>query len=99
MCIRDRLTVGGNLIEYPDNLRTNTADLITIKILLNSVISTPGARFIALDVKNFYLNTPMARYKYMCLHISLIPEEIINKYNLRKIAVGGWVYVKIQKGM
>jgi len=30
---RVRITVGGNLIDYPGELTTNTADLITSKIL------------------------------------------------------------------
>ena len=76
---RTRLTVGGNLLEYPDNLRTETADILTFKLLINSTISTPGARFICLDVKNFYLNTPMKRPEYMRLPIELIPQEIIEK--------------------
>jgi hypothetical protein len=40
---RVRITVGGNLIEYPGELTTRTADLTTSKILWNSTISTPGA--------------------------------------------------------
>jgi hypothetical protein len=35
--------VGGNLIDYPGELTTRTADLTTTKILWNSTISTPGA--------------------------------------------------------
>ena len=96
---RTRLTVGGNLIDYPDNLRTETADLLTFKILVNSIISTPGAKFLCLDVKNFYLNTPMGRYEYMRLPMNLIPQEIIDKYNLDDIAEGGFVYCEIRKGM
>ena len=38
-----RITVGGNLINYPGELTTQTADLTTTKILWNSTISTPGA--------------------------------------------------------
>jgi hypothetical protein len=57
---RVRLTVGGNLIDYPGNVSTPTADMTTAKILFNSVISTPDARFMCTDVKDFYLNTPMA---------------------------------------
>eukprot|EP00804_Cyclotella_cryptica_P017687 CCRYP_017146-RA/>CCRYP_017146-RA protein AED:0.52 eAED:0.39 QI:0/0/0/1/0/0/3/0/252 len=37
---RIRLTVGGNRINYPGDCGTPTADMITVKILLNSVIST-----------------------------------------------------------
>ena len=43
---RVRITVGGNLIEYPGELTTRTADLITSKILWNRVLSTPGASII-----------------------------------------------------
>jgi hypothetical protein len=35
----------------------------------------------------------------MRLPLSIIPEEIITKYNLRAILVGGWVYLEIRKGM
>ncbi len=56
--------MGGNLINYPGNCGTPMADLLTVKLLLNSIISTPNAKFMSIDIKDFYLNTPMARYKY-----------------------------------
>jgi hypothetical protein len=62
---RVRITVGGNLIDYPGELTTNTADLVTSKILWNSVLSTPDAKYMTVDIKNFYLNTPLDRYEYM----------------------------------
>ena len=46
-------------IEYDGKVSTPGADLTTIKCLLNSVISTVGARFMAMDIKDFYLNNPM----------------------------------------
>jgi hypothetical protein len=53
-----------------------------------------------LDVKNFYLNTPMGRYEYVKIKIEDIPEEIIVEYNLRdKVTPDGYVYVEIRKGM
>ena len=58
---RVRLTVGGDRINYPDDCNTPTADMLTIKLLLNSVISTKNARFMTIDIKDFYLNTPMKR--------------------------------------
>ena len=42
-----------------------TANLLTVKLLINSIISTAGAKFMTMDIKDFYLNTPMARYEYM----------------------------------
>jgi hypothetical protein len=55
---RTILTVGGNQIEYPGDKSTRTAGLTTAKILINSVISTPSAKFLVIDINNFYLNTP-----------------------------------------
>ena len=62
---RTRFTVGGDKINYPGNCATPTGDLTLFKIMLNSVISTPGARFMMLDIKNFYLSTPMEQYEYV----------------------------------
>ena len=38
------ITVGGNMTNYPEDCGTPTADLLTVKLLLNSVISTEGER-------------------------------------------------------
>ncbi len=57
-----RLVAGGDRVHYPFNAGTPTANLLTVKLLINSVISTPGARFFTRDdIKNFYLCTPMTR--------------------------------------
>jgi len=95
-----RLTVGGNLIDYPWEVTTPTADLTTAKLLFNSVISTPKAVFVVMDCKNFYLMTPMLRPEFMRLKMHLIPDEIIQKYNLtEKVDEKGWIYVRIEQGM
>jgi hypothetical protein len=96
---RTRLTVGGNLIQYPGNVSTPTADLSTTKCLINSTISTPGARFLTCDIKNFYLNTPMTQWEYMKLPLAQIPATIIAQYQLAELADNGWVYIEIRKGM
>ncbi len=58
------ITMGGNLINYPIDCGTPTADLLTVKLLLNSVISTPNAKFMTLNLKDFYLMIPMKHYDY-----------------------------------
>ena len=93
------ITVGGNLIEYPYELTTRTVDLITSKILWNSIISTPGARFAAADIKHFYLNTPLDRYEYMHMPIKLIPQAFIEQYNLQPKLKIGYAYIEIWRGM
>ena len=71
-----------------------------IKIILNSVISTPGARFMTIDITNFYLTTPMTRYEYIKLKLCEVPDEIIKLYNLHeKSTTDGSVYVEIRKGV
>ena len=55
---RNRLKVGGDRVHYPGDYGNPTVKLLKVKLLLNSVISTPGSRYMTLDIKNFYLNTP-----------------------------------------
>ena len=70
---RIRLTIGGNKINYPEDWGTPTADLLTIKLLLNSVISIPNAKFMTMDIKIFYFNTPLNWYEYLQLKSEDIP--------------------------
>jgi hypothetical protein len=76
---RVRLTVGYNLIQYPGDVTTRSSDLTTSKCLWNSTISTDGAKYMCLDVKDSYLGTLMATFEYMRIPIKLIPHEIIEK--------------------
>jgi hypothetical protein len=96
---RTRLTVGGDQIEYPGEKSTRTAGLTTAKILINSVISILGAKFLVIDIQNFYLNAPLGRFEYMVINLSSLPQEKIDKYDLKELAQDGKVYIKIQKGM
>jgi hypothetical protein len=96
---RTRLTVGGDQIEYPGDNSTRTAALATAKILTNSVISTLGAKLLVIDIKKFYLNTPLGRFEYMVINLSLLPQEMIDKYDLIELSQDGKVYIEIQKGM
>ena len=52
---RTRLTVGGKKKNYPDDCGTPTADMLVVKLLLNSIMSTKGAKFITADIKTFTL--------------------------------------------
>ncbi len=77
-----------------------TADLLAIKLLINSVISTAGVNLMSMDIKDFYLNTPIARYEYMRLKFADMPANVIEHSHLNKIATpDSHVYCDIQKGM
>jgi hypothetical protein len=94
-----RLTVGGNRLVYSGYVATSTADITAFKILINSTLSTKDAAMMVMDIKNYYIGTPLPRFEYMKMLVSCFPEEIIQKYNLNALAVDGWVYIEIRKGM
>jgi len=97
---RFRLVVGGDRITYEGDAGTPTADLLTIKLVVNSVVSTPNAKYLTLDLKDFYLNTPMARPEYIRIKLADIPEDVIERYNLRELVdADGYVYCRVEKGM
>ena len=60
-----RLTIGTNLIHYDSSTATTTAEMLTIKILWNSLVSASSAKYIAISIKDFYLanNKYIKEYK------------------------------------
>jgi Reverse transcriptase (RNA-dependent DNA polymerase) len=98
---RVRFTVGGDRIIYHGDASTKTSDLTTAKLLFNSVLSTPGAKFCTIDIKDFYLNTPMSPedYAYMRIPRHAIPDDIFDKYELADKMHNGHAYLQIKKGM
>jgi hypothetical protein len=96
---RVRLTVGGDRLDYSGEVATSTVDSTTFKILINSTLSTEHAEMMMMDNKNYYLGTPLPICEYLRLPLEIIPDEVIGKCNLKSIAVDGWVYLEIRKGM
>ncbi|KAL7475398.1 hypothetical protein ACHAW6_001314, partial [Cyclotella cf. meneghiniana] len=74
--------------------------MLVAKILFNSVMSNPGARFMTMDISNFYLNTPLDRPEFIRMRISDIFDKIVQEYKLRDLLEpDGYVYIKIVLGM
>jgi hypothetical protein len=94
-----RITVGGDILDYSGDTETSKADITTFKILINNTLSTQEAKMIMMDIKKYYLGTPLPTYEYMRLPLSILPLDIIEKYDLIRLAVNGWVYLEIRKGM
>ena len=78
---------------------TPTSALPTIKMLWNSVLPTPGEKFIGINVANFYLSSPMDRPEYIRIPYHIIPDEIKKKYGLDKLVKDGWISAHIERGM
>ena len=68
-------------------------------MLLNSVVSTEDAEFLTVNIKDFFYGSVLPNSEYMKLPLRIIPQEIINQYNLMDTQVDNWVYIKIIKGM
>ena len=93
---RMRLTAGGDRLPYDGKKSTRTTGLETTKILFNSVVSTPGARFACYDISNMYLNTTLPSPEYMKIHQSLIPQEVMDEYDVEQfLDENGYAYVEI----
>jgi len=97
---RVRMTAGGDKLDYPGDASSPTVSILDAKIHLNSTISDAknGARYLGLDIKNFYLGTPMSYYQYLRVHRSLIPDEVMDEYNFT-IESDGYVYFEVRRGM
>ena len=96
------LVVGGDRLTYDDDVGSPAASLIETKLLVNSVISNAhkGAKFMSMDLKDFFLMSDMKDPEFMKIHINNFPPDIIGRYRLlEKASEDGYVFVKIKKGM
>jgi hypothetical protein len=75
------------------------ADITTFNIIINITLSTEDAAMMMMEIKNYYLGTPLPRFEYIKMLFSRFPEDIIQKYNLNALAVDGWVYIETRKGI
>jgi hypothetical protein len=83
------ITVGGNLIDYPYELTTCTAIMVSEKISA-TVPSVPQEQNLVA-----WINTPLDQYEYMQMLLELFPDDIFNHYNLREKAFNRYVYMEI----
>ena len=73
------LAVGGDRIKYPFDISAPIADLATINLLWN--------------LENVYLGLPFPQPELMRLPVNIIPEGVMQKYDLRKIAEDRYIYI------
>ena len=53
------------------------------------------ARYMCLNMK-IYLMAKLKYFKYMKMPLSLFPAWIVEQYNLKELAVDGWVYIEMR---
>lgn len=96
---RVRITVGGNLVKYDGDRSAPCSDVTTIKTHWNSTISTKQARYLILDITNFYLQQDLDEFVYIFIEAHLLPEYFIKQYNLQDKIYDGKLYAEVIKGM
>ena len=88
---------GRKKITFDVPLSTPIYDLTTSKLHWNIAISNPGNKYLVVGVNNFYLSNPMSEHEYYKITLSLILQDVINKYNLMDKQINGFIYVRVEK--
>ena len=70
-----------------------------MKLHINSAISDVKSGYMYMVIKYFYLKNQLDRGKYIMIHISMIPQEFVEKYNIAEKAHNGYIYARVTKGM
>jgi hypothetical protein len=90
---RIRGTIGGDRINYPGRTAANTAAMPLVKILLQSVVSE-NKEWLTIDLKDYYLGTPLPRPEYIRIPLRFISADLIQKYHLQSFITRILFYLK-----
>ena len=67
--------------------------MLTVKMLINSVVSTKRAKFMTMEISIFYLTQPSKRSEYIHVSLKDMPKEIFNVETLLWKQVSRSTYV------
>ena len=95
---RVRGTIGGDQLSYNGTTAAHTAALETIRLLLNAAVSE-SSNLMTLDIKDFYLGTPLPESQYMRIHLKHIPRDTQIKYGLDKLVINNYVIMRIDRSI
>jgi hypothetical protein len=94
--LRTRATIGGDRIDYPYTTTAVTAELESIKILINAMISD-NAAFSTIDIEDFYLGTPLPHPEFIRIPVTFIPDKVIAFYKLQSFLHKGALFCMVLK--
>jgi hypothetical protein len=98
LVMRVRGTIGGDQLPYSGPTAAQTAALEVMRLLLNALVSE-GVNLMTLDIKDFYLGTPLDEPEFMRIPLKFIPLEMQLKYNLKAIQSHDSVVMRIDKSI
>ena len=96
---RTCITIMGNRVVYAGDASTKTASLDLCQLMMNSVLSCKGAKFIAYNICTYYLATLLDYPEYFKIKLTDIPQEFTDDYNLHDYVHKGWIYFEIRNGV
>ena len=95
---RIRGTAGCDRIYYDGHTKANTAALSTFKILLQSVVSD-DVDWTTLEIKDFYLMTPLPRPEYIRIPLKFLSPKIIAQHSLQSFVHNNSILFEVTKSM
>jgi hypothetical protein len=95
---RVRSTIGGDQLPYQGPTAAQTAALEVIRLLLNCTVSE-RAMLMTLDIKDFYLGTPLDEAEFMRIPLKFIPIDVQLKYNIKAVQTHDAVIMRINKSI
>ena len=95
---RIRGTAGGGRMNYRGPTSALTADMPVAKLLIHSIVSD-NAKWMTIDIKDYYLGTPLIKPDFVCIPTRLLPPSIVCTHNLTPYIVNGSVLLQVSKGM
>ncbi|KAL7475601.1 hypothetical protein ACHAW6_001514 [Cyclotella cf. meneghiniana] len=74
--------------------------MLVTKLLFNSIISSSHAKFMTIDIYNFYLMMLLMRPEYPRVKLTDIPAKIIKEFKLgKKVNKNDVIFIEVTKGM
>ena len=80
---RIRITAGGDKLDFCGDALSVATSLATVKLLLNSVVSTKDAVFTTADIKYFFYASFLPDLEYMKMKLKMVSQEIIDQYHIQ----------------
>ena len=95
---RIRGTAGGDRINYHGPTSAQTAAMAVVELLIHSVVSEKK-HWMTIDIKDYYLGTPLLRPEYIRIPTRMIPSSTMTKHKLNTYLNKNSVLFEINKGM
>jgi hypothetical protein len=95
---RIRGTYGGNISDFAGDCSSYTADLQTVKLHYNAIVSE-DAKMLTLDLTDFYLGSTLPHPEYMWITRDQLPTDIQERYKSIIKWHGDRTLVQIDKGI